>query len=253
MRNAHRFPVLSSCLTVFLGLAFVSAARGQEATPPGAPVKPQWLQDKVSYAFGVNLVHVARRNEIVLNEEYLIQGLRDALYGRPLLLSQEEIAETMAVHEKFLAEKLKERAAFAESNQKEGDAFLAKNKTRDGVVTLPSGLQYEVITAGSGAVPKVSDAVRVHYRGGLIDGSTFDSTYDKGAPATFPIGKMVPGWREALQRMPVGSKWKLFIPGSLAYGIEGKPPTIGPNATVIFEVELLSVEAATPPTTGTPG
>ncbi len=253
MRNAGRFAVLSSRFAVLLCIAFVSAVHGQEATPPGAPVKPQWLQDKVSYAFGVNLVHVARQNEIVLNEEYLIQGVRDALYGRPLLLSQEEIAEAMAVHEKFLAEKLKERSAFAESNQREGDAFLAKNKTRDGIVTLPSGLQYEVIKAGSGVVPKASDVVRVHYRGGLIDGSTFDSTYDKGAPATFPVGKLVPGWSEALQRMPVGSKWKLYIPGSLAYGMQGKPPTIGPNATVIFEVELLSVETATPPTTGTPG
>jgi FKBP-type peptidyl-prolyl cis-trans isomerase FklB len=130
----------------------------------------------------------------------------------------------------------------ADKNQKEGEVFLAENKKKKGVVTLPSGLQYRVITAGTGKIPKVTDTVTTHYRGTLIDGTEFDSSYKRGEPASFPVNGVVKGWTEALQLMKVGSKWQLFIPSNLAYGPQGAGQVIGPNATLIFEIELLSIK-----------
>jgi FKBP-type peptidyl-prolyl cis-trans isomerase FklB len=129
-----------------------------------------------------------------------------------------------------------------ETNKKEGEAFLAANKTKEGVVTLPSGLQYKVLKAGTGPKPSANDSVVCNYRGTLLDNTEFDSSYKRGQPATFPVGKVIKGWTEALQLMPVGSKWQLFIPSELAYGPRGAGPDIGPNATLIFEVELLSIQ-----------
>ena len=133
-------------------------------------------------------------------------------------------------------------AQAGEANKKEGDVFLAANKTKEGVVTLPSGLQYKILKAGTGAKPTASDTVICNYKGTLIDGKEFDSSYKRGQPATFPVGQVIKGWTEALQIMPVGSKWELFIPSELAYGPRGPSPDIGPNATLIFEVELLSIQ-----------
>jgi FKBP-type peptidyl-prolyl cis-trans isomerase FklB len=129
------------------------------------------------------------------------------------------------------------------TNKKEGDAFLAANKTKEGVVTLPSGLQYKILTAGTGPKPTTSDSVACNYRGTLIDGKEFDSSYKRGQPATFPVAGVIKGWTEALQLMPVGSKWQLFVPSDLAYAERGSGPDIGPNATLIFEVELLSIQS----------
>jgi FKBP-type peptidyl-prolyl cis-trans isomerase FklB len=128
------------------------------------------------------------------------------------------------------------------TNKKEGDAFLAANKSKEGVVTLPSGLQYKILTAGTGPKPKSSDSVVCNYKGTLIDGKEFDSSYKRGQPATFPVAGVIKGWTEALQLMPVGSKWQLFVPSDLAYAERGSGPDIGPNATLIFEVELLSIQ-----------
>ena len=135
-------------------------------------------------------------------------------------------------------------AAAGEANKKQGDAFMAANKTKEGVVTLPDGLQYKILTAGTGPKPLATDTVICNYKGTLIDGSEFDSSYKRGQPATFPVGGVIKGWTEALQLMPVGSKWQLFIPSDLAYGDRGQGP-IGPNATLIFEVELVSIQPKT--------
>jgi FKBP-type peptidyl-prolyl cis-trans isomerase FklB len=129
-----------------------------------------------------------------------------------------------------------------ETNKKQGDAFLAANKGKEGVVTLPSGLQYKILSAGTGPKPATSDSVVCNYRGTLIDGTEFDSSYKRGQPATFPVGGVIKGWTEALQLMPVGSKWQLFVPSELAYGERGTGADIGPNAVLIFEVELLSIQ-----------
>src|SRR6201996_6499938 len=134
------------------------------------------------------------------------------------------------------------RKAMAETNKKDGAAFLAANATKEGVVTLPSGLQYKILTAGTGPKPTASDSVVCNYRGTLLDNTEFDSSYKRGQPATFAVGQVIKGWTEALQLMPVGSKWQLFIPKDLAYGERGQGPDIGPNATLIFEVELLSIQ-----------
>jgi FKBP-type peptidyl-prolyl cis-trans isomerase FklB len=133
------------------------------------------------------------------------------------------------------------------ANKKEGDAFLAANKTKEGVVTLPSGLQYKILKAGTGPKPKTTDTVISNYKGTLINGTEFDSSYKRGQPATFPVGQVIKGWTEALQLMPVGSKWQIFVPADLAYGQRGAGPDIGPNATLIFEVELMSIKPPAAP------
>ena len=129
-----------------------------------------------------------------------------------------------------------------ETNKKAGEDFLAANKTKDGIVTLPSGLQYKILTAGTGPKPTLTDSVVCNYKGTLLDGTEFDSSFKRGQPATFPVGQVIKGWTEALQLMPVGSKWQLFIPSDMAYGPRGSGPTIGPNSTLIFEVELISIK-----------
>ncbi len=143
---------------------------------------------------------------------------------------------------KMMAQQQEKMKSLAAKNKAEGEAFLAKNKTAAGVKTLPSGLQYLVIKAGTGKTPKATDKVSVNYRGTLLDGKEFDSSYSRGTPATFPVSGVIPGWTEALQHMKEGAKWKLFIPASLAYGEQGAGGVIGPNAVLVFEVELLKVE-----------
>jgi FKBP-type peptidyl-prolyl cis-trans isomerase len=139
-----------------------------------------------------------------------------------------------------------ELKALADKNAAEGKAFLAENGKKEGVVTLPSGLQYKVLTAGTGASPKAADTVQTHYSGKLLDGTVFDSSYDRGTPATFGVDQVIAGWTEALQKMKAGDKWEVYIPGDLAYGLRGSPPKIGPNSTLIFTVELIAVEPALP-------
>jgi FKBP-type peptidyl-prolyl cis-trans isomerase FklB len=142
----------------------------------------------------------------------------------------------------FQKEMMAKQSEVAKKNRAEGEAFLAENKKKEGVKTLPSGLQYKVIKAGTGKKPKSTDTVTVHYRGALINGAEFDSSFKRGQPATFLVSKVIPGWTEALQLMEVGAKWQLFIPSSLAYGEQGAGSDIGPNATLIFEVELVSIQ-----------
>ena len=193
--------------------------------------------EKVSYALGMSLGNNLLQSGITaLDYTRLARGIQDVLEGRTPEMSYQE-AQT-AINS-FFAE-LQRKAG--QKNREEGQAFLAANARRPEVVTLPSGLQYEVVREGTGAKPKPSDTVEVHYHGTLIDGTVFDSSVRRGTPATFGVTQVIPGWVEALQLMPVGSKWKLYIPSELAYGAQGAGGAIGPHTTLVFEVELLGIK-----------
>ena len=199
-------------------------------------------KDKQSYAIGLNVGKSLHRDDIDVDPKIVLQGLQDALADGKVLLTDDEIKTVMTDLQNQVRQKQEEkRQALAESNKKDGAAFLAANATKQGVVTLPSGLQYKVLTPGTGPKPTATDTVVCNYRGTLLDNTEFDSSYKRGQPATFPVSGVIKGWTEALQLMPVGSKWQLFIPADLAYGERGRDP-IGPNATLIFEVELLSIQ-----------
>jgi FKBP-type peptidyl-prolyl cis-trans isomerase FklB len=201
-------------------------------------------KDKVSYAIGMNIGANLHRQSVDIDPKVLEQGMEDALGGGKTLLSEDEARATLTQLQTDMRQKQQEKMQQAgESNKKEGDAFLAANKAKEGVVTLPSGLQYKIETPGTGPKPTTNDAVVCNYRGTLIDGKEFDSSYKRGQPATFPVTGVIKGWTEALQLMPVGSKWQLFVPSDLAYGERGTGADIGPNATLIFEVELLSIQS----------
>ena len=199
-------------------------------------------KDKASYAIGMDIGGSLKRNGIEVNSDVLLKGLKDSLAGEKTLMTEQEARETMAALQKELQAKQQEKMkALGEKNKKEGETFLAANKKKDGVITLASGLQYKVIKNGTGKTPKADDSVTVNYRGTLIDGTEFDSSYKRGQPATFQVNGVIPGWTEALQLMKEGSKWQLFIPANLAYGERGAGRDIGPNAVLIFDVELISV------------
>lgn len=201
-------------------------------------------KDKVSYAIGMNIGTNLHRQSVDVDPKILQQGLEDALTGGKTLLSEDEAKATLTQFQTEMRQKQQEKMQQAgATNKKEGEAFLAANKGKEGVVTLPSGLEYKILTAGTGPKPTTSDSVVCNYKGTLIDGKEFDSSYKRGQPATFPVAGVIKGWTEALQLMPVGSKWQLFVPADLAYGERGSGPDIGPNATLIFEVELLSIQS----------
>lgn len=199
-------------------------------------------KQKVSYMVGMDLGRNLTQIQDELDVAILVQGLQDTLAGRPTKLTEEQANEVkQGFMQKLQARAVEERTAQAAANRSEGEAFLAENKSKPGVRTTDSGLQYQVITEGRGAKPAATDRVRVHYTGTLLDGTKFDSSVDRGTPAEFALNGVIPGWTEALQLMSVGSKYKLFIPSELAYGENGTPGPIGPNATLIFEVELLEI------------
>lgn len=203
------------------------------------------LEQRVSYVFGYNIGQQLKRDNIEVDVDILTQAISEALAGREARLSKEEIEQAMTSFQEQ-QQSIREEAAkvVAEANKKEGEEFLASNKTKEGVVTTASGLQYKVITAGTGPSPKASDKVSVHYRGTLIDGTEFDSSYRRGEPVSFPVKGVIAGWTEALQLMKEGAKWELYIPSELAYGPGGTGGPIGPNATLIFEVELLQASVS---------
>jgi FKBP-type peptidyl-prolyl cis-trans isomerase FklB len=202
-------------------------------------------KDKVSYAIGLDVGNGLKKNEVDVDADIVAKAIKDVLAGNKPLMTDEEVKTTITGLQKDLQAKQQERAkVVGEKNKKEGEAFLAQNKAKDGVKTLPSGLQYKVITEGKGKTPKASDTVTVQYKGTLIDGTEFDSSYKRGQPATFPVSGVIKGWTEALQLMKEGSKWQLVIPADLAYGANGTPGgPIGPNAVLIFDVELVSIKA----------
>jgi FKBP-type peptidyl-prolyl cis-trans isomerase len=200
-------------------------------------------KDKDSYAIGMNIGKSLHRDAVDVDPTILLRGLKDAMAGGKTLLTEEEAKAAMATLQAQVRKTQEEKTQVAaDTNKKEGDAFLAENKTKDGVVTLPSGLQYKIVTKGTGPKPTASDSVVCNYRGTLLNGTEFDSSYKHGEPITIPVGRVIKGWSEALQLMPVGSKWQLFIPPDLAYGPRGAGNDIGPNATIVFEVELISIK-----------
>ncbi len=205
-------------------------------------------QDKVSYLIGRNIVESISGDGLDLKIETLVFGLKEAIAGTESKISEQDAQAVMMAFQAEMQQKMAEQAAVAaKENLAAGEAFLTENKTREGVITTESGLQYEVLTAGEGAKPSESDTVSVHYHGTLINGNVFDSSVDRGEPVEFPVTGVIPGWVEALQLMPAGSKYKLFIPANLAYGEQGSGGGIGPNETLIFEVELLAIKSAETP------
>ena len=201
-------------------------------------------EKRVSYGMGMGLGHRIKQETFAVDIEFFTKGIKDAVDGSEPLMTQDEIVEEMkAFQQKQIAKQQEEMAKIAEQNRTEGEAFLAENGAKEGVVTTESGLQYKILTEGTGVKPSATDTVEVNYAGTLIDGSEFDSSYKRGATVSFPVNGVIPGWTEALQLMPVGSKWQLFIPSNLAYGPGGTGGgPIGPNATLIFEVELVSIK-----------
>jgi FKBP-type peptidyl-prolyl cis-trans isomerase FklB len=209
-------------------------------------------KSRVSYAIGMMLGHNWQQQGLEVNPDIAARAIKDVQAGGATLLTPEEMQQTLnSFQQEFRAIQAKKKAEQAVKGKAEGDAFLAANKSKPGVQTLPDGLQYTVLTKGSGATPGASDTVTVNYRGTLIDGTEFDSSYKRGQPASFPVMGVIRGWTEALQMMPVGSKWKLFVPSELAYGEQGRP-SIPPNSVLIFEVELLDTKAPAPPVAAQP-
>lgn len=222
-----------------LSLHSVHAQKKSKKKQPAMPPAPllQTKVDSVSYGIGTDIGATLKGQGLdSLNFDVLIKAIKDAAKGDSLLLTKEQSSMSVSDYlQKVKAEKMAK-------NKADGEHFLAENKTKPGVVTLPSGLQYLIIKQGDGPKPTLSDKVRTHYHGTLIDGTVFDSSVDRGQPISFPVSGVIKGWTEALQLMPVGSKWKLFIPSELAYGERQAGPKIGPNSTLVFEVELLAIE-----------
>ncbi|HSZ61839.1 MAG TPA: FKBP-type peptidyl-prolyl cis-trans isomerase [Terriglobales bacterium] len=220
------------------------------ATKSAAPAPLTTRKQKFSYALGMNIGNGLggnlKKQGIEVDWNIVAKGLKDAIAGGKTQLTEEEaqavLKEVQTEVQKQQQEKMKEAS---DKNKADGEAFLAANKGKDGVVTLPDGLQYKILTAGTGPKPAATDSVVCNYRGTLINGTEFDSSYKRGQPATFGVSQVIKGWTEALQLMPVGSKWQLFIPSNLAYGPRGAGAEIGPDSTLVFEVELLSIQDKT--------
>lgn len=227
----------------FLVAGFLAASLSTAALAE-TEVKEQPIdKDKFSYMLGMDIGNSLRQFKGKFDLDKVSKGMSDVLDDKALEITPEEAKEIkQAFFAQLRKEKEGEQMAEAKKNRMAGEAFLAENGKRDGVKTTESGLQYEVITQGSGAAPKETDRVKVHYKGTLIDGTEFDSSYKRGEPAAFALNGVIKGWTEGLQLMTVGSKYKLFIPSELAYGSRGTPGPIGPDSTLVFEVELLGIE-----------
>ncbi len=240
----NRMKTLALGTVAVLGLAtFATAADTNSLTD---------TKSRVSYAIGMMLGHNWQQQGLEVNPDIAARAIKDVQAGGATLLSQEEMQQTLtSFQQEFRAIQMKKKAELTIKDKAEGENFLAANKAKAGVVTLPDGLQYTVLTAGTGATPGAGDTVTVNYKGTLVDGTEFDSSYKRGQPATFPVGGVIKGWTEALQKMQVGAKWKLFVPSELAYGEQGRP-SIPPNSVLIFEVELLDTKAPTPPAPAQP-
>ena len=234
----------TSPLIVAASIAVVSLA-------PAAQTELKDQKDKVSYSIGLDIGTTLKRQLIDVNADLLNKGIQDGLSGSKALLTDEQVKETMATFQKdMMAKQAAAKKATGEKNAEEGKKYLADNKAKEGVKTTASGLQYKVLKEGTGPSPKATDTVKVNYRGTTIDGTEFDSSYKRGEPATFPVNRVIKGWTEALQLMKAGSKYQLAIPADLAYGERGAGSDIGPNATLLFDVELVSI--VPPGTTPTP-
>ena len=224
----------------FAGLLLLQPVCNAESKDKAAAGKPQETRDKVSYSIGADIGKNLKRSDLDLNPAFLTQGIKDSFVGKTVLTDEEMKAVLQAFQTEMQAKMMAKQKELAAKNKADSDTFLEENKKKEGVVTTASGLQYKIVKAGEGAKPKASDTVSVNYRGTLINGTEFDKSKD---PVSFQVEGVIPGWVEALQMMPVGSKWQLFIPPSLAYG-EQAPPQIGPNQVLVFDVELLDIKKA---------
>lgn len=228
--------------TLACGL-LASSALGQDQSELTTP------KQRVSYSIGVNIGGNLKRQEMDIDAKALVAGISDAIAGKTVL-SEAEMREVMTAFQQEMETKMaakenareEQNAKVAPENLKKGEEFLAANAKKEGVTTTASGLQYKVLKSGGGKTPKATDTVKTHYHGTLIDGTVFDSSVERGEPVSFPVNRVIPGWTEALQLMKEGDKWQLTIPSKLAYGERGAGDKIGPNCTLVFEVELLSVE-----------
>ncbi len=219
---------------LFLSLFIVSVVYAEE--------KFKTEQEKIGYAIGMNIATNMMQQKVDVDADQLAAGLQAVLKGEKTVITKEEMGQILTAYQQEMQMKqMAEMAAEAAKNEKLAQDYLEENAKKDGVVTLESGLQYKVITAGEGASPKAESKVQVHYKGTLLDGTEFDSSYKRGEPASFPVNGVIAGWTEALQLMKEGSKWQLVIPAQLAYAERGAPPMIPPNATLIFDVELLKI------------
>ncbi len=207
-------------------------------------------KDRISYGIGMDIGRNITNRQVDINPDALAAGLKAIVSGSKPLLTEEQYRQAMMALQTQMQAKQAERMKQMESQnkqagektKKEGDAFLAANKQKEGVVTTPSGLQYKAFVMGTGPKPTTNDTVIAHYRGTLIDGTEFDSSYKRGEPSEFGVTRVIKGWTEALQMMPVGSKWQLYIPSELAYGEAGSRPKIGPNSALVFDIELIGIK-----------
>lgn len=223
------------------GLIILGLSGAQLAAQQKTALKTQ--KDKVSYCIGIDIGRNFKQQQIEINPEILIKGMKDVLAGASLSMTDDEMREVMMAFQSEMMGKMEERSKHAgEKNKTEGETFLTENKKKPGIVTLPSGLQYKILVEGKGKKPSLKDTVTAHYRGTLIDGTEFDSSYKRGEPASFAVTGVIKGWTEVLQLMKVGSKWQVYIPSHLAYGDRAASQEIGPNSTLIFEIELIAVQ-----------
>lgn len=224
--------------------AYAQDAPAREpASAPAPAIDPKEVGPIASYGIGLNMGRSMKADGVEIDLDGLFQGIRDGAQAAQPKYTEQQIRTAIAIFQRDMqAKSQQQRSAVADKNQREGQAFLARNKTRAGIKALPSGLQYEVLRAGNGASPKGNDKVKVHYEGSLLDGTVFDSSVKRKEPAVLRVRGVIPGWTEALQLMKVGDKWRLYVPSELAYGAEGAGRDIGPNATLVFEVELLGIE-----------
>ena len=223
-----------------------TAAKPHTATTAKAPLVLSTQKAKLSYALGMNIGAGVKSQPVDIDPDILARGMKDAMTGAKPLLTEDEAKAVLTQAQNELRQQQQAKTKQeGEANKKEGEAFLAANKTKEAVVTLPDGLQYKILTAGTGPKPTATDSVVCNYRGTLVNGTEFDSSYKRGQPVTFPVNGVIKGWQEALPLMPVGSKWQLFVPSDLAYGDHAMSADLGPNSTLIFEVELLSIKDKT--------
>jgi FKBP-type peptidyl-prolyl cis-trans isomerase FklB len=215
------------------------------ASAQDAPATLKTQKDKLSYAIGMEMGKGVKAQGLDVDPNVVSQGLKDAVTGGKSLMSDEELKTVItALQDDIKQKQMQAQEAAAAENKKQGDAYLAENGKKEGVVTLPSGLQYKIITAGQGKKPVETDTVLCNYTGTFLDGTEFDSSAEAGKPVPFEIKTVIPGFKEALQLMPVGSKWHIVVPSELAYGDRGAGGVIGPNATLVFDIELVSIQGA---------
>ena len=213
-------------------------AYAAEEKPAQEPVKLENETQKISYTIGVQTGQGLKAGGIEIDVDTFVRGIQDVLAGREPVLSPEEMRQVMMDLQQRMMAKMQEQSA---KNLADGEAFLEENKNKPGVKVLPSGLQYKVLKEGAGRSPNATDTVKAHYRGTLLDGTEFDSSYKRNEPTEFAVNRLIPGWTEALQLMKEGAKWELYIPAKLAYGQRGAPPRIPPNSALVFEMELLEI------------